>query len=110
VHGDASLSHTTSPAALRTTYFEIDAPPLLTGALHETTEWVFAAPVADTPVGAPGTVEGTTPAERTEAEPVPDTFVAVTVNEYEMPFVRPETVHEVVAVVQNSAPGFEVTV
>ncbi len=38
VHGDTALSHTTSPAALRTTNFEIAAPPLLTGAVHETTD------------------------------------------------------------------------
>jgi hypothetical protein len=93
VHGDTALSHTTSPAALRTTYFEIDAPPLLTGAVQETTDWAFAAPVADTPVGTPGTVEGTTETEASETEPVPDTFVAVTVNVYAVPFVRPEIVH-----------------
>jgi len=110
VHGDTALSHTTSPAALRTTNFEIDAPPLLTGAVQDTTDWAFAAPVADTPVGTPATVEGTTEAEASEAEPLPDAFVAVTVNEYEVPFVRPITVHEVEAVVQVNRPGFEVTV
>ena len=110
VQGDTALSHTTSPAALRTTYFEIDAPPLLDGAVQDTTDWAFAAPVADTAIGTPGTVEGTTEAEASEAEPVPDTLVAVTVNEYEVPLVRPITVHEVEAVVQVNRPGFEVTV
>jgi hypothetical protein len=44
-----------------------------------------------------------------EAEPVPETFVAVTVNVYDVPFVRPVTVHEVVAVVHWNEPGDEVT-
>ena len=87
----------------------IEAPPLETGAVHETRDSPFAAPVADTPVGAPGTAEGTTEEEAADDEPVPDTFVAVTVNEYGVPFVRPRTVHEVVAVVQENEPGVEVT-
>jgi len=41
---------------------------------------VLAAPVATTPVGAPGTVDGTTDNDATDAALVPDTFVAVTVN------------------------------
>jgi hypothetical protein len=36
--------------------------------------------VADTPVGAPGTVEGVAEVDADEAEPAPDAFVAVTVN------------------------------
>jgi hypothetical protein len=44
-------------------------------------------------VGAPGTVDGVALAEAVEAAPVPDAFVAVTVNVYAVPFVRPETVH-----------------
>jgi len=59
----------------------IAAPPLLAGAVHETTDCVFAAAVAETEVGASGTVEGTTAAEATDAAPVPDTFVAETVKE-----------------------------
>ena len=110
MHGETALSHTTSPAALRTTYFEIAAPPVFDGAVQDTTDWAFAAPVAETAVGAPGTVEGTTEADAEEAEPVPDTFVAVTVNEYDVPLVRPETVHEVDAVVQENEPTVEVTV
>jgi len=86
------------------------APPLLAGAVQDTTDWVFAAPVALTEVGAPGTVDGVTAADAVEAAPVPDTFVAVTVNVYEVPFVRPATVHEVVAVVHVNEPGEDVTV
>jgi hypothetical protein len=44
-------------------------------------------------VGAPGTVDGVAAADAVEAAPVPDAFVAVTVNVYEVPFVRPVTVH-----------------
>ena len=58
----------------------------------------------------PGTVDGTTAVDAEEAAPVPFTFVAVTVNVYEAPFVRPVTVHEVVAVVQLNEPGDDVTV
>lgn len=108
--GDTALSHTTSPAALRTTNFEIAAPPVFDGAVQDTTDWAFAAPVATTEMGAPGTVEGTTEADAEEAEPVPDTFVAVTANEYDVPLASPFTVQEVNAVVHVNRPGFEVTV
>jgi hypothetical protein len=56
----------------------IAAPPF-DGAVQETVACPLPA-AADTPVGAPGTVEGIAEAEAVEAEPVPDTFVAVTVN------------------------------
>ena len=68
------------------------------------------APTATTAVGASGTVEGTIEADAADGEPMPDAFVAVTVNEYEVPFVRPATVHEVVAAVHENPPGDEVTV
>ena len=44
-------------------------------------------------MGAPGTVEGVAAEDADEAAPVPDAFVAVTVNVYAVPFVRPEIVH-----------------
>jgi hypothetical protein len=44
-------------------------------------------------VGAPGTVEGVAAAEAVDAAPVPEAFVAVTVNVYAVPFVRPVIVH-----------------
>ena len=53
----------------------------------------MAFDVAVTPVGAPGTVDGTAAADALDAEPVPTEFVAVTVNVYEVPFVRPVIVH-----------------
>jgi len=55
-------------------------PPFETGAVHDTTDREFSADVATTPVGAPGTADGTTGTDATDAAPVPDTFVAVTVN------------------------------
>ena len=71
----------------------IAAPPVEPGAVQETTDWPFAFDVALTDVGAPGTVEGVAEAEAVEAEPVPDAFVAVTVNVYAVPLVRPVIVH-----------------
>jgi len=71
---------------------------------------VFAAPEATTEVGAAGTVEGTIDDEADEAEPVPDTFVAVTRNVYEVPLVKPATVQDVNAVVHVNEPGVDVTV
>jgi len=41
---------------------------------------------------------------------MPDALVAVTVNVYEVPFVSPATVHEVVAAVHENPPGDEVAV
>ena len=49
--------------------------------------------VAETEVGAPGTVDGVAVEDATEAAPVPEAFVAVTVKVYAVPFVRPEIVH-----------------
>ena len=57
-----------------------------------------------------GRPTGTTAAESTDAAPVPAEFVAVTLNLYETPLVRPATVHEVEAVEQVNEPGVEVTV
>ena len=58
----------------------IAAPPLLEGAVQDTTDWPFSPFVADTAVGAPATVDGTTEADAPEATPVPAAFVAVTEN------------------------------
>ena len=68
------------PGVEVTVYPVIAAPPVLIGAIHDTTDWAFAAPVALTAVGAPGTVDGVTAADTAEATPVPLAFVAVTVN------------------------------
>ena len=71
----------------------IAEPPVEPGAVHDTTDWPLAFDVALTDVGAPGTVDGVAEADAVDAEPVPDAFVAVTVNVYEVPFVRPVIVH-----------------
>ena len=56
------------------------APPLETGAVHDTTDWVLALDVAVTAVGAPGVVAGMAGTEAAEAGLVPAELVAVTVN------------------------------
>ena len=85
------------------------AAPLLAGAVQDTTLWASVSAVADTPDGAPGTADGMMAEDADDAELVPFAFVAVTVNVYDVPFVRPVTVHEVVAVVHWNEPGDEVT-
>ena len=92
-----------------TVYSVIAAPPLA-GAVHEATDSPSAFEVPDTAVATPGTLEGTTAVDADEPEPVPEAFVAVTVNEYDVPFVSPSTVHDVKAVVQENEPTVEVTV
>ena len=73
------------------------APPVDAGAVHDTTDWALAFEVAATAVGAPGTVAGVAAAEAAEAGPAPAALVAVTVNVYAVPLVRPVTVQLVVA-------------
>jgi len=87
------------------------AAPLAAGTVHDTFDWVDSNEVAETPAGADGTVDGVAAFDATEAALVPARFVAVTVNVYEVPFVRPATVHVVAPVVVHVfAPGVDVTV
>jgi len=58
--------------------------------------------VADTAVGAPGAVAGIAATDAVEAADVPDAFVAVTVNVYEVPLVRPVTLHGFVKPQENA--------
>ncbi len=81
------------PELAVTVYAVIVDPPVLAGALHDTTTCVLPR-TPDTLVGAPGTVAGVTAADGVEALLVPKLFVAVTVNVYAVPFVRPVTVQE----------------
>ena len=53
---------------------------------------------------------GVTVFEWDETAPNPTEFLATTVNEYAVPFLRCRTVHEVVAVEQVRASGRELTV
>jgi hypothetical protein len=67
--------------------------------------------VPDTAVGAPGTANGVTAADADEAAPVPIAFVAVTVNVYAVPLLKPVTVADVAHVVDAvKPPGDDVTV
>jgi len=61
-----------------TVYDVMSAPPFEAGAVHETEAEPFPA-TADTPLGAPGTVDGTAEAEAAAASLVPTALVAVTV-------------------------------
>jgi hypothetical protein len=80
----------------------IGLPPVEAGADHARVTWVFPG-VAEVRVGAPGTVRGV--AERAfDGAPLPVAFVARTVNEYEVPFVRPVTVHVRAPLVEQVAP------
>ena len=84
-------------------------PPLLLGALNV----IVASPLprtALTLVGAPGTVAGVTLFEADEADPVPTAFVAVTVNVYAVPLVRPITVIGEAPPAPVNPPGLEVMV
>ena len=87
----------------------IDDPPLSLGALKEIVAWPFAA-TALTPVGAPGMVAGVTELLALDAVLVPTEFVAVTVNVYAVPLVRPVIVIGDEPPVAVKPPVFEVTV
>jgi hypothetical protein len=73
----------------------IAAPPLTVGAVQETADWVLALDVAATAVGAVG-APAVSELVDDEALPVPAGLVALTVNVYAWPLVRPETVQVVV--------------
>jgi len=63
-----------------TVYAVINEPPLLAGAVHETTDEPFAADVAVTAVGTPGAPRGIAPSDTRDETDEPDTFDATTVN------------------------------
>ena len=69
----------------------IGLPPFEDGAAHET-RTASSRDLPRAPVGAPGTVAGITGVDGLDGEPVPIPLVAVTVNVYEVPLVRPVTV------------------
>jgi hypothetical protein len=68
----------------------IAVPPLFAGAA-KATDAVVADSVTVTPVGAPGTVAGTKLFDAAEGALPPCVFRAVTLQVYDLPFVRPET-------------------
>ena len=86
------------------------APPVEVGAVKLTVACPCPA-VAETLVGAPGTVAlGVTLLEAVEVLEVPTEFVAVTVKVYAVPFVSPVTVKGEPAPLTEKLPGLEVTV
>ena len=90
----------------------IVAPPSLAGAAKLTVTLEFPR-VAVTIPGASGTVAGVTGVtlpDAADAAPVPTLLVAVTVNTYTVPFVRPLTVIGLEEPVPVSPPGLEVPV
>ena len=87
----------------------IAAPPFDVGAVNATDALPSPA-VAVTAVGADGVVAGVTALLGVDAALVPIALVAVTVNVYAVPLVRPETVMGELVPVAVKLPGFEVTV
>jgi hypothetical protein len=103
------------PVAVNPPVFEVTVypvmtePPSLTGAVKV----IVASPLpatAETLVGAPGTVTGTTELLDADAAPVPTAFVAVTVKVYVVPFTSPVTISGEEPPVAVKPPTFEVTV
>jgi hypothetical protein len=93
-------------------YPVIADPPLLAGAVTVTVAEPDAVLDAETDVGAPGTVAGTTLDDAVDADEVNKPLFAVTANVYAVPFVNPETVQEVAGAltVQVAPFGEAVTV
>ena len=87
----------------------IAAPPSESGAF-QLTEACPAPAIAVTFVGASGTVAGVTELDGVDDALAPTELIAVTVNVYEVPLVRPATDVEVAVVVAVMPPGLDVTV
>jgi hypothetical protein len=109
VIGEPPLVAEKPPTFEETVYDVIDAPPLLTGGVNEIVACPFPA-TADTFVGLPGTVAGTTELLEADAVLVPIAFVAVTVKVYVVPLVRPVTKRGEEPPYALKPPTFEVTV
>src|SRR5215212_1695958 len=89
------------PGEAVSVYCVIALDPASTGAVQVTLAWVVP-PVAATfcgAEGAPGVVLGVAAFEAADAAPVPTELVAVTVNVYVAPLVRPFTMTLVAPVV-----------
>ena len=74
------------------------------------TTQIIERPIKSAAVVGVKEVEGVTELEAEEGAPVPLAFVAVTVNVYAVPFVRPVTYAYVLAVAAVNPPGEDVTV
>ena len=99
-----------TPPISAVTVYTIIGLPFAAGAVKLTVAELLPG-TALTAVGAPGTEEGTTAVEGVEAGLVPIALVAVTVNVYDVPLVKPVTVIGLAApVLVNPPAGLEVTV
>ena len=80
-------------------------PPSEAGAVQTSVTWVFAGD-AELRIGAPGAVGAADGVAFSafDGAPVPAAFVAVTVNEYVVPLVRPLTGHVWAPLVVHVAP------
>jgi hypothetical protein len=88
----------------------IGDPPLLLGGPKLTVAEALPA-LAETEVGAPGTVKlGVTLFDGADAGPVPAEFLAVTVKVYAVPLLKPDTTSGLPAPDAVSAPGLDVAV
>jgi hypothetical protein len=92
-----------------TVYKVIGEPPLDAGAFQVMLACPFPA-VATTPAGELGTVTGVMEFDDPDAGLVPTLSVAVTVNVYSVPLVRPVSTMDDCVVVAVMLPGDEVTV
>jgi hypothetical protein len=104
-----ALPDAVAPPGDAVTVYELIGEPLSAGAV-KTMVACRSPPTADTSVGAPGRPAGVTLFDAAEAGPVPTPFVAVTVNVYAVPSVRPPTVTGLLEPVAAWPPGEAVTV
>jgi hypothetical protein len=99
-----------APPGEAVTVYELIAEPLVEGAVKLTVA-CRSPPLAETPVGVPGTWgAGVTALDAAEAEPVPALLVAVTVKVYAVPFVKPLMVIGLAEPDAVAPPGDAVTV
>ena len=109
VHERAAVRHAKPPGEEVTSYSVIGEPPFEVGAAQATVTRP-SPPSVPVTTGASGTVAGVTEFETADDAPVPTPFVAVTVNEYGVPFDRPSTTHDAETAAHVRPPGAAVTV
>jgi hypothetical protein len=80
VQDSSEVSHVNPPGFDVTVYEVISAPPSENGSDQESVTEPSSTDSIVTSDGDEGTVDGVASADATEAAPVPDAFVAVTVN------------------------------
>ena len=80
MHVVSAVTQVSAPGVEVTVYSVMSEPPSVDGSVHEIVIDPSSMESISTFNGAPGTEIGTAAAEAEEAEPMPETFVAVTVN------------------------------